>query len=466
MSAEPHAPKQMRLAELVDLEAFREVMQSFADLYRIGVKVFDADGAKLVDVRVGAGPFCAYLFQHAATKTACTRLVGQLKSDPLDEQGGVKLVQCFSGLRYAVLPLVYEGDALGRVIFGPFWPKDEVAPSPRLREMEPGLDFAQLAELARAVRDASDEGVRKMLGQLRLFVEVLLFSSYRAALTSQMHIESVTSSYHELSEKNRQLLEANERLKELDRVKSNFLAMVSHELRTPLTSIIGYAEMLHEGMAGELNAEQLEYVGTIMDKGENLLSMISSLLDISRIEAGKMRLVYSEISLSEVAAAATSSVLPQIAKKKLSFAQQIADDLPALTADRDKVRQIAINLLANAVKFTPDGGGVRLEIDRYFGARHSAAAAGGTGSVFERGEEDFIRIRISDTGIGIPADQQERVFDSFYQVDSSSTREYGGTGLGLAIVKSFVEGHRGEVWVESRVGEGSTFTVLLPTARG
>jgi signal transduction histidine kinase len=331
--------------------------------------------------------------------------------------------------------------------------------------MEPGLDFGQLAELARAVRDASDEGVRKMLGQLKLFVEVLLFSSYRAALTSQMHIESVTANYRELTDKNRQLLEANARLKEADRVKSNFLAMVSHELRTPLTSIIGYAEMLHEGMAGELNAEQREYIGTIMDKGETLLSMISSLLDISRIEAGKLRLVVSEISLPEVAAAAVSSVLPQITKKKLVFAQQLADDLPALGADRDKVRQILINLLANAVKFTPEGGSVRLEIDRFFGARHGLAEAGASGSIFERGEEDFIRIRVADTGIGIPADQQARIFESFYQVDSSSTREYGGTGLGLAIVKSFVESHRGDVWVESRVGTGSTFTVLLPTAR-
>jgi len=465
MVAEPRAQKQMRLAELVDLEAFREVMQSFADLYRIGIKVFDADGAKLVDVRVGAGPFCACLFQFTATKAACTRLVGQLKSELLDDHGEVKLFQCFSGLRYAVLPVIYEGDNLGRVIFGPFWPKDEVVPSSQIRALEPGIDFEQLAELARAVRDASDEGVRKMLGQLKLFVEVLLFSSYRAALTSQMHIESVTENYRELTDKNRQLLEANERLKELDRVKSNFLAMVSHELRTPLTSIIGYAEMLHEGMAGELNAEQREYVGTIMEKGETLLSMISSLLDISRIEAGKLRLALSEVSLSELAATAASTVLPQAAKKKLAFSQQLADNLPSLSADRDKVRQILINLLANAVKFTPDNGSVRLEIDRYFGVRHSVQMASDADSVFERGDEDFVRIRVTDTGIGIPADQQSKIFDSFYQVDSSSTREFGGTGLGLAIVKSFVESHRGEVWVESRMGEGSTFIVLLPTAR-
>jgi two-component system, NarL family, sensor histidine kinase BarA len=465
MVAEPRAQKQMRLAELVDLEAFREVMQSFADLYRIGIKVFDADGAKLVDVRVGAGPFCAYLFQHTATKAACTRLVSQLKSDPLDDHGEIALFQCFSGLRYAVLPVIYEGDNLGRVIFGPFWPKDEVAPSPQIRELEPTLDFEQLGELARAVRDASDEGVRKMLAQLKLFIEVLLFSSYRAALTSQMHIESVTENYRELTEKNRQLHEANERLKELDRVKSNFLAMVSHELRTPLTSIIGYAEMLHENMAGELNPEQREYVGTIMEKGETLLAMISSLLDISRIEAGKLRLVLSEVSLAEVVASAATSVMPQIAKKKLNFSHQLASDLPQLNADRDKVRQILINLLANAVKFTPESGSVRLEIDRYFGARRDAEAAGEGAPLFERGEEDFVRIRVSDTGIGIPADQQAKIFDSFYQVDSSSTREYGGTGLGLAIVKSFVDSHRGEVWVDSRAGEGSTFTVLLPTAR-
>ena len=455
--------KHLQLGELVDLESFREVMQSFASLYGVGIKVFDAAGTKLVDVRAGNGPFCAYLFEQGPTKVACTKLVGQLKTAPLEE-GGVQIIPCFSGLRYALLPILYEGDYLGRVIFGPFWPKGARAPSPRLREMAPALDAARLAQLAESVRESSDESMGRLMTQLKLFVDVILFTSYRAALTSQMHIESVTANYHELMEKNQQLKEGNEKLQELDRVKSNFLAMVSHELRTPLTSIIGYAEMLHEGMAGELNPEQRDYVGTIMDKGENLLQMISSLLDISRIEAGQVRLALTEVSLGEVAASAISSVLPQISKKRVDFSQQLAEGLPALTADHEKIKQILINLLGNAVKFTPEEGTIRLEIDRYFGPRGPAHLAKAL-PVFERGEEDFIRVQVIDSGIGIAEDQLEQVFDSFYQIDSSSTREYGGTGLGLAIVRNFVEAHRGVVWVESRPSEGARFTVLLPTAR-
>lgn len=458
--------RQFRLSELVDVESFREVMKSFADLYHIGVKVFDAEGTKLVDIRVGAGPFCAYLFQHSPTKAACTRLVGKLKNDPI-KGTQIQLVDCFSGLRYALMPVIYEGDFLGRVIFGPFWPKEAPEIHPGLLKMEPKLEPYRLKELAAPVRTASVEGVSRMLDQLKQVVDVIIFTSYRAVLTSQMHIESVTASYHELMEKNRQLSDSNDRLKELDRLKSDFLAVVSHELRTPLTSVIGYAEMLAEGMAGELNGEQKEFVGTIMEKGENLLQMISSLLDLSRIEAGKMRLVWSEISLGEVVAAAVSSVHPQISKKSINFVQQIAADVPTLSADRDKVRQILTNLLANAIKFTPENGEIRLVVERYFGPRLSEASRGGADgrSIFDLGEEDFVRISVTDSGIGIPTDKLVSIFDSFYQVDSSSTREYGGTGLGLSIVKNFVEGHRGDISVQSRVDEGATFTVLLPTAR-
>lgn len=460
--------KRVTLAELIELDSFRDVMKSFCDLYRVGVKVFDEEGTKLVDIRVGNGPFCGYLFEHGASRQACTQLVSGLKNDALETRGGQpipRLVDCFSGLRYVVIPLVYEGDLMGRLIFGPFLPPNAQGPAEQLYQLEPRLDREKAATLIRSVRQAPDELVAKVLQQLQKVMEVILFTSYRALLTSQMHIESVTASYQELQEKNRVLSEANERLQELDKMKSNFLATISHELRTPLTSVIGYSEMLLEGMAGDLNEEQHEYVKTIMTRGESLLGMISQILDLSRIESGHLRLNFADFRVSETLQSTVSSVLPQAQKKSLHLDVDVPSDLGMYRGDREKISQVVVNLLGNAVKFTPAEGRVALRVDRWTGPRRNGKTDDndhGAGDLFDLDDETFLRIIVEDSGIGIPAEKVGRVFDRFYQVDNSSTREYGGTGLGLSIVKSFVDGHGGEIWCESDTGKGARFTVLLP----
>jgi signal transduction histidine kinase len=262
-------------------------------------------------------------------------------------------------------------------------------------------------------------------------------------LTARLHIEAVQESYRELQEKNRQVELSYGKLKELDRLKSNFIATMSHELRTPLTSVIGYSEMMLEGLGGALTGEQREYVGIIMEKGENLLQLITSILDITKIEAGRVRLVLSDVELEPLVRDALSTVAPQARKKNLTvtFCDAMAT-LPKVHCDREKVRQCLINLLANAVKFTPAGGTITV---------------GGS----DLGD-DRVALSVTDTGIGIAADHLPRVWDVFYQVDGSSTREYGGAGLGLAIVKSFVEAHGGEVQVASTPEHGSTFTLVFP----
>jgi signal transduction histidine kinase len=280
-----------------------------------------------------------------------------------------------------------------------------------------------------------------------------------------MHIESVTSSYHELQDKARTLREQNDRLQELDKLKSNFLATVSHELRTPLTSVIGYSEMLLEGMAGAMNDEQRDYVRTIMDKGESLLSMISQILDLSRIESGNLRLVITDFNVREVLRAALTSVVPQCQKKGIHLETHIGEDLPFLKGDREKIGQVVVNLLGNASKFTPAGGRIKLSADRFTGprrARSTDKADHGAGQLFDLADESFVRIVVEDTGIGIPQDKLDRIFERFFQVDNSSTREFGGTGLGLSIVKSFIDAHGGDIRVDSETGKGSRFTVLLP----
>lgn len=455
------------LSEFIDSASFIDVMSGFAHLCGVGVKVFDAAGNKLVDIRVGNPQFCKYLWEFGPTQQACMRLVTGLESTPFPTRDGVevaRLVDCFSGLRYVVLPLLDEGDVVGRLIFGPYRPAGLAELADELYRIEPRLDRRRASELVSPVRRASDELAAKLLARVQRIVEAIVFTGYRAHRASQLQNERVAAKHAELQETNRILQASNERLQELDKLKSNFLATISHELRTPLTAVIGYAEMLLEELAGRLNDEQREYVKTILDKGTSLLALTTQLLDVTRIERENLRIDITEFSMREVLRAATTSVLPQCQKKKLTLDVEVADELPLLRGDRDKVGQVVVNLLANALKFTPAGGRISLRARRVTSARRPRSGDAGGRSALELPEEDFVRIDVADSGVGIPADQLGRVFDRFYQVDGSSTREFGGTGLGLCIVKSFVEAHRGDVFVESEVGKGSTFTVFLPIA--
>jgi signal transduction histidine kinase len=454
--------RRISLAELLDLQAFRDVCASFVDLYKIGIKIFDLDGTKLVDIRVGNGDWCGYIYQNRTGKQMCTGLVTKIKQFDYPGLGNGEIVEqeCFSGLKYVIMPIAYGGDMLGRVIYGPFLPQQLSEPAEMVHNFGEGFDPKQLWQYGQKIRRAPDETIIKILANFRSVVDSITFVAIKALMTQQLHLESITSSYNELSTANRSLRDSVEKLKELDRLKSNFLAMISHELRTPLTSVIGYSEMLLEGMVGDISGEQRDYIRTIKDKGESLLDLISSLLDISKIEAGAFRLNISEVSISEVIETAVSSVVPQAQKKHIKLAVELEPQIPRLQGDRDKIRQAVINLLGNAVKFTPSGGNIQLTANVWTGQRRYSGED--ADARFGAPDERFLRIDVRDSGIGIPRDKIELVFRAFYQVDNSITREYGGTGLGLSIVKRFVEAHRGEVWVESKENAGTTFSMLIP----
>jgi signal transduction histidine kinase len=275
-----------------------------------------------------------------------------------------------------------------------------------------------------------------------------------------MHMASVQESFRELTEKNKKLQEAYERLKELDRLKSNFLATVSHELRTPLTSIIGYSEMILEGIAGEINDEQREFLSTIHEKGEQLLELIKSLLDLSKLESGTMSLRRAETDCGKLAEQVVSTLTPAARKRGVVLEAQIGQDLPILFADAGRLRQVLNNLTENALKFTPEGGTVSIGVQRVL---LESAEVGGFGSaLMATAERPAIEFSVRDSGIGIPPEQRDRVFDAFYQVDNSSTREVGGTGLGLSIVKRLVDAHDGTIRVEGNEPQGTAFIVTLP----
>ncbi|GMU60409.1 MAG: hypothetical protein AMXMBFR34_21720 [Myxococcaceae bacterium] len=458
--------RRVTLGDLLEAEAFTEVVKGFVELYRVGIKVFDEKGGKLADIKIGNGDFCGYVFSFPEGRRRCTATVGRVKDGPVALSHGARLpvlepdlvpaskgmvtVPCFTGLRYLIVPIVWEGDTLGRVVFGPFLPEDLADfPPGTLKEISDQLDLANSKALVEKVRRAPESTIARVLLHFGQLLQTMLFAGQKMFLTTQLHIEATLEQNRDLEERNRKLEDANLRLKELDRMKSAFLATVSHELRTPLTSIIGYSEMLAEGLAGPMNDEQVDYVRTIMEKGETLLKLISSILDISQIEAGKVRLNFEPMDALDLVNSSVTSVKPQATKKGVTLEAKVPRALAGqVLGDRDRLRQVVVNLLANALKFTSKGGKVTATLTEVM---HQPDL-----------NTQGYRIIIEDSGVGIAADQFDKIFQSFYQADSSSTREYGGAGIGLAIVKSFVEGHGGLVRVASEVGHGSRFTLILP----
>jgi signal transduction histidine kinase/HAMP domain-containing protein len=237
-----------------------------------------------------------------------------------------------------------------------------------------------------------------------------------------------------------ELRDNNFQLERANRLKSEFLANVSHELRTPMNAIIGYSKLMLDGLDGELNSQQEADLQRVTTAADNLLSLINGLLDLSKIEAGRMEINVEELDVAPLAEEVIALIRPQADVKGLAVQAEIAPSLPAVLADRSRIRQVLVNLMSNAVKFT-DEGSVTI---------HAATADG------------WVTISVRDTGIGISPEAQSYIFDEFRQADSSTTRRYGGTGLGLAISKRLVALHGGRIWVESGATGGSVFSFTLP----
>ncbi|MFP5502348.1 MAG: ATP-binding protein, partial [Candidatus Sericytochromatia bacterium] len=235
-----------------------------------------------------------------------------------------------------------------------------------------------------------------------------------------------------------------ERAQEANRMKSEFLANMSHELRTPMNSILGFTELVMNGTLGPVNEKQQQSLQRVLRNGHHLLELINDVLDLSKIEAGKMTLTESEFSPEALLAAAWSTIEPMAGQKGLSARLDLAGAPAVVRGDEGKLRQVVLNLLSNAVKFTDAGTiGIRAEAD-----------------------EDTYLIHVSDTGVGISAENLGLIFEEFRQVDASSTRQAGGTGLGLAISRKMTQLMGGDISVVSTVGKGSTFTIRLPRASG
>jgi signal transduction histidine kinase len=449
-----------RLEELVDRQSVEELAKSFAEIHGVGVRLFDQDGKLLADASLPV-ELTAYLGTLKRARAALEGVVSAVKS--VDPGTNGQAVNCVSGGRYHVLALEHDGRRVGRVVIGPYYPTSAFDLPAALLELEPDLDIDRARGLFTLAPRVSDENIGRLARHVQATFAVVMFSGLRALLTSNMHLASVRESYRELEHKSDKLQFAYDRLKELDRLKSNFLATVSHELRTPLTSIIGYSEMLLEGIAGDVVGEQREFVTTIREKGEQLLGLIKGLLDLSKLESGTMSLRKAPTDVAALVKDVAQTMAPHAMKKGVVVGGEVEPGLPELWADVERLRQVLLNLTENAIKFTPSGGSIRIAARL---ASMSVAMGGDdAGLVLLGAQRPAVEFRVADTGIGIPEGERQRVFDAFYQVDSSSTREQGGTGLGLSIVKRLVDGHDGDVHVEANQPHGTVFVVLIPIRR-
>jgi signal transduction histidine kinase/CheY-like chemotaxis protein len=309
-----------------------------------------------------------------------------------------------------------------------------------LRQLQSAMDDVAKGDLERTVAIGGGGELAALAESFNSMRGKLAVAQKRLAGWNQALERTVADRTAELTRATAEAKDARAVAEQANQLKSEFLANMSHELRTPLNAIINFSRILAAGMRGPVNEDQLDYLTRIRHSGDHLLGLINDVLDLSKIEAGRMELYKEPLAIADLLQSVMSSATGLTKSKPIELIQDIAPDLPVVEADRTRVRQILLNLLSNAAKFT-DEGTITLR----------AARAGGE-----------IVISVADTGIGIAPEFHGTIFEEFRQVDSGSDRRYEGTGLGLAICRRFVALHGGRIWLESAPGQGSTFSFSLP----
>lgn len=306
---------------------------------------------------------------------------------------------------------------------------------------------------------AEDSNILTMVQTYKgvLFVGLSALLIYGLILKSGRENERVLRELDaKVKERTRELRDAMLLAESTDRAKSEFLANMSHELKTPLNAIIGFSEAMVSGIYGPINERHREYLNDIMVSGENLLSLINDILDLSKLESGSVGLETGEFSLRELIKSSSGIFKEKMAKHRIRLDYHLDDAPDEIVADQRKLKQIVVNLLSNAIKFTPDDGTIRI-------AARQLNNGGSEGKKETPGEEGkVLEISIEDTGIGIAKEDIPKLFQSFQQLESPYQKKYGGTGLGLFLAKRLVELHGGNIRVESEKGEGAKFIFSIP----
>jgi len=296
----------------------------------------------------------------------------------------------------------------------------------------------------RVWQDVEIDLVKQIASQLAIAIQqVSLFEQLQQELTVRQQAEA------KLNEINQKLAISNEDLVKATRLKDDFLANMSHELRTPLNAILGMSEGLRDGVFGDVSDRQMKALRTVESSSMHLLALINDILDVAKIESGKVTLELNEISIENLCQSSMTFINQQAYAKNIKLISRIPPHLPELMLDERRIRQVLINLLNNAVKFTPEGGTITLSVSHHL-------ESVGLESM------NYLRITVMDTGIGISAENMPKLFQPFIQIDNALNRQNVGTGLGLALVKQIVELHGGKVGLTSELGVGSCFMIDLP----
>jgi len=350
----------------------------------------------------------------------------------------------------AIMPLMFEDQVLGVMELASFTRFTPVQVA-FLEQLAETLGISVNAIIANSRTDALLEESQRLTAELQARSSELQARSEELQ-QSNADLEDkaalLAAQKQDIEAKNEEIEQAREEIEARARqlglasqYKSQFLANMSHELRTPLNAVIGFSEVLIQRMFGALNDKQEEYLKDIYASGQHLLSLINDILDLSKIEAGRMELAPAPFHLPSALENAVTLVRERAGRHGIALQLDIDPRLGELVGDERKVKQVVLNLLSNAVKFTPEGGRISLKTSRTDAA---------------------VEIAVTDTGVGIAPEDQAAIFEEFRQVGSDETRKQEGTGLGLTLARKFVELHGGRIWVESEVGRGSTFTFTLP----
>jgi len=332
-----------------------------------------------------------------------------LSSLGLDKKIKAELTKILDTEDFVIAPILVQNTLLGLTVSG------HHAPSFFLTEGDTEIISILADQLGQAIENA------------RLFEEVY---------SSRQNLELT------VQDRTKQLTEALERVQEMNKTKSDFISAVSHELRTPLTSIKGYASILMAGKIGQIPEPVKDRLKKINKHSDNLVSLINNLLDISRIESGKADLKFKLQPLNPIIETIEDLLMPQLKEKSITFQKNLPQELPDIFMDAGQIERVFINLIGNAIKFTPASGVI---------------------SVSAHIKEKYVAVSVSDTGIGLHKEDLEKLFNEFYRVENEINQNVKGSGLGLSLVKRIIEAHKGDITVQSKTGEGSTFTFTLPT---
>jgi two-component system sensor histidine kinase BarA len=457
------------LDALVDAESLRAALEPLWLLTGCPIRVLRADGSSFVALEDPCGPaaICQYVDAFEISRLPCEELVQRTRAPRASmfvalSEASPAAHRCFTGAEYRTVELSLEQRALGRVVFGPFRPLEVESADPFFAALDTRIDGALADREMRRMRGVSRANADAIARGAKAAIEALAARTREVALLRAIQAAAGVGPAEELQRKNEELERANAHLRELDRVKGNFLATISHELKTPLTAILGYAEMLSENIGGVLSDEQRGFVSVISDRARQLLAMITSIIELARMDHGRLRARAGAVSLNALAREVADTFVPSARKKQIHIETRLDASAPEALGDAGYLRQVLHNLVDNALKFTPERGRITIA------TRPIQAALGDptddrVGLALLAVPRAAIELRVSDTGVGIPRSERERVFDAFYQVDTGVTRQFGGAGLGLAIVRRIVEGLGGVVRVEDNEdGVGVAMVIVLP----